>query len=70
MAMATMRKVALAVGGVAALVAAVVAAALISLLVNSPDQVALAMSDGDFFDLVSLIFQRVASVCVRVLKLL
>lgn len=54
--------------GVAALVAAIVAAALISIIVTSPDQVALAMSEGDVLDVVAMIFRRVASVCVRVFE--
>lgn len=61
---------ALAAGGMSALAAAVAAAALISLIVNHPDQMVLAMSNGDILDVVTLVLRQVASVCVQVLRLL
>ena len=70
MAMATIRKVALAAGGMAALVAAIAAAAMISMILNSPDQVAFAMGDGHVLDVVAMICKGVASLCARLLRLL
>jgi hypothetical protein len=70
MAMASIRKAALAAGGLAAIVAAIAAAALISMILNSPDQVAFAMGDGHVMDVVAMIFKGVASLCGRLLRLL
>ena len=70
MAIVTIRKVALAAGGLVALVATIAAAALISMILNSPDQVAFAMGDGHVLDVVAAIFKGVASLCVRLFRLL
>ena len=68
--MAMVRRVALAFGGVAALASAVAAAILIPMILNTQDQVAFAISDGDVLDVVGLVVRRIAAICRAVIRLL
>lgn len=70
MARARIKAVALAASGVSAFAAAIVAAALIAVFVNSPGQVALAVGNGDVLDVITMIVGHLAAVCVRVFRLL
>ena len=68
MAMARLRTVALAAGGLSAVTAAVAAAAVISMIVH-PEQLAMAMSSGDLLETVTMIVRHIVAVCARVVRL-
>ena len=68
MATATLKQAALVASGLGALASALAAAALIWVILTSPDQAALATADGDLMDVFALAVREIASACLRIAR--
>lgn len=70
MTLAATKRCALGLCGAAGALAAVTSGALISAVINAPDQVTAAMSDGDLRVLLGLALDRLASAATLLLRYL
>ena len=70
MTLAATRRFGLAFSGVIGVVAAVLAVALIAAVSGNPERVVVAMNDGEFSSILSLVIDRLASMAGTVLRLI
>lgn len=70
MTLAATRRYALALSGVVGVLASIIAAALITVMLDNPERAVLAMSDSDLSAMVYLILDRVWSAAVALWRLL